>query len=89
MTLHASLRSYGHHHSRNLRNPHPRRAHARLQPVVASGGAGAPAHIPDVLRDAGADAALVAGILHDGLTTVSEIKAAMQASGIATRSVGG
>jgi imidazole glycerol-phosphate synthase subunit HisF len=56
-------------------------------PVIASGGAGVPAHVPKVLRHANADAALVAGILHDGLTTVSEIKAAMRASGIATRDV--
>jgi cyclase len=56
-------------------------------PVIASGGAGAPAHVPEVLRDTNADAALVAGILHDGLTTVSAIKTAMRASGIATRGV--
>jgi imidazole glycerol-phosphate synthase subunit HisF len=58
-------------------------------PVVASGGAGTPAHIPEVLREADADAALVAGILHDGLTTVSEIKAAMRAAGLATRDLTG
>lgn len=56
-------------------------------PVIASGGAGAPAHVPEVFRDASADAALVAGILHDGLTTVSAIKSAMRSSGIATRDV--
>jgi cyclase len=56
-------------------------------PVIASGGAGTPAHVPDVLRDTNADAALVAGILHDGVTTVSEIKSVMRASGIATRDV--
>jgi cyclase len=54
-------------------------------PVVASGGAGSAAHVRDVLRDAGADAALVAGILHDGLTTVGEIKRALAASGIPVR----
>jgi imidazole glycerol-phosphate synthase subunit HisF len=56
-------------------------------PVIASGGAGSPAHVPEVLRDTNADAALVAGILHDGLTTVPEIKTAMCAWGIATRDV--
>jgi imidazole glycerol-phosphate synthase subunit HisF len=56
-------------------------------PVIASGGAGGPAHVPEVLRDADADAALVAGILHDGVTTVAEIKGAMRAAGIATRDV--
>jgi imidazole glycerol phosphate synthase subunit HisF len=40
-----------------------------------------------VLRDTNADAVLVAGILHDGLTTVAEIKTAMRAAGIATRNV--
>jgi imidazole glycerol-phosphate synthase subunit HisF len=54
-------------------------------PVIASGGAGEPAHVPEVLRDAGADAALVAGILHDGLTTVDAIKRAMRAAGLPTR----
>ena len=56
-------------------------------PVIASGGAGVPAHVPQVLLETGADAALVAGILHDGLTTVSEIKNAMRAAGVATRDV--
>ena len=54
-------------------------------PVIASGGAGAPVHVPQVLRETDADAALVAGILHDGLTTVAEIKRAMRAAGLATR----
>jgi imidazole glycerol-phosphate synthase subunit HisF len=39
------------------------------------------------MRDTRADVALVAGILHDGLTTVAEIKTAMRASGIPTRDV--
>ena len=56
-------------------------------PVIASGGAGAPGHVPDVLNETSADAALVAGILHDGVTTVSEIKMAMRAAGIPTRGV--
>jgi imidazole glycerol-phosphate synthase subunit HisF len=58
-------------------------------PLIASGGAGAPAHVCEVLRDADADAALVAGILHDGVTTVAEIKRAMRVTGIATRDVMG
>ena len=40
-------------------------------PVVASGGAGTAAHVCEVLADAGADAALLAGILHDEVTTVT------------------
>ena len=54
-------------------------------PVVASGGAGTAAHVCDVLTDAGADAALLAGILHDGVTTVRAVKAAMRAAHIPVR----
>jgi cyclase len=54
-------------------------------PVIASGGAGAPTHVPEVLHKTGADAALVAGILHEGITTVAAIKNAMRAAGLATR----
>ena len=56
-------------------------------PVIASGGAGAPTHIPEVLHETDADAALVAGILHDGITTVAAIKNAMRAAGLATRAI--
>jgi len=54
-------------------------------PVVASGGAGNATHVVEALRDAGADAALVAGILHDGVTTVPAIKREVRAAGIAVR----
>jgi cyclase len=54
-------------------------------PVVASGGAGSAEHVRDVLVDAGADAALVAGILHDGVVTVEEIKALLDRSSIPVR----
>lgn len=60
-------------------------ASAVAVPVIASGGAGHPAHIPEVLCEGDADAALVAGMLHDGTTTVAAIKAAMRASHIPTR----
>ena len=56
-------------------------------PVVASGGAGTPMDVRDVLADAGADAALVAGILHDEVTTVGEIKAVLARSGLLVRGV--
>ena len=49
------------------------------------GGAGTPAHVSEVFRASGADAALVAGILHDGLTTIAEIKREMQRSGLPVR----
>lgn len=56
-------------------------------PVIASGGAGSPADVPQVLRETDADAALVAGILHEGVTTVGAIKEAMRAAGLATRAI--
>lgn len=52
-------------------------------PVVASGGAGTPQHVADVLEDA--DAALVAGIVHDNVTTIADIKAAVTRAGIPCR----
>lgn len=54
-------------------------------PVIASGGAGNAAHVADVLERTPADAALLAGILHDGLCTVDEIKRAVEARGISIR----
>jgi len=56
-------------------------------PVIASGGAGSATDVRDALRDGGADAALVAGILHDGLVTVGEIKHFLSTSGIPVRQV--
>lgn len=56
-------------------------------PVIASGGAGKAAHVVEAFTVADASAALVAGILHDGVTTVGQLKAAMIAAGIETRSV--
>jgi cyclase len=47
-------------------------------PVVASGGAGSAQHVCDVFQDGHADAALLAGILHDGLITVGAVKRAMR-----------
>ncbi len=54
-------------------------------PVVASGGAGEVGHVLEVLCDSGADAALVAGILHDGTCSVREIKTAMRNAHIPVR----
>jgi cyclase len=53
-------------------------------PVIASGGAGNAKHVVDVLK-AGADAALLASILHFGETTVQEIKDHMKESLIRVR----
>ena len=54
-------------------------------PVVASGGAGSSSDIVAVLREGHADAALVAGILHDGDTTIREIKNTLIESGVRVR----
>ena len=54
-------------------------------PVVASGGAGAPEHVRDALVEGGAAAALVAGILHDGSTTIVALKDAARAAGLPMR----
>ncbi|WP_370644149.1 imidazole glycerol phosphate synthase subunit HisF [Myxococcus sp. RHSTA-1-4] len=56
-------------------------------PVIASGGAGSAEHVRDGLTRGGADAALVAGILHDGVTTVGAIKSLLREGGLNIRSV--
>jgi imidazole glycerol-phosphate synthase subunit HisF len=60
-------------------------AEAVAVPVIASGGAGVASHIRDAFLLAGADAALVAGILHDGSTTVGALKAFLADAGIPVR----
>ena len=57
-------------------------------PVVASGGAGEAAHLRDAFVQGGASAALVAGILHDGLTTVGALKTALAGWGVDVRRTG-
>ena len=54
-------------------------------PVVASGGAGNAAHVCDVLQQGHADAALLAGILHDRVTTVAAVKRAMRVAHLPVR----
>jgi cyclase len=54
-------------------------------PVVASGGAGTAAHVCEVLERGHADAALLAGILHDGITTVGAVKQAMRGARLPVR----
>ena len=60
-------------------------ADAVAVPVVASGGAGNASHIVDVIKTGHADAALVAGILHDGQATVKEIKRQLAEAGLRVR----
>jgi imidazoleglycerol phosphate synthase cyclase subunit len=53
-------------------------------PIVASGGAAHAGHMVDALR-AGASAVLAASILHDGETTVGDLKRALGDAGIPVR----
>lgn len=62
-------------------------ADAVAVPVIASGGAGRAEHLVEGIRDGRADAVLVAGILHDGVTTVRDLKAYMQQEGIVVRDI--
>jgi imidazole glycerol-phosphate synthase subunit HisF len=55
-------------------------------PVVASGGAGSPAHLYDAFQ-AGADAALAASIFHYNEYSIPETKAYLAARGVAVRIV--
>jgi imidazole glycerol-phosphate synthase subunit HisF len=54
-------------------------------PVIASGGAGTPQHLADVLNDTQAEAALVASMVHYGTYSVPAIKKAMFSSGVPLR----
>jgi cyclase len=54
-------------------------------PVVASGGAGCPAHLADAITIGKADAALAASIFHFGEYTIAETKQVMADRGIPVR----
>lgn len=54
-------------------------------PVVASGGAGSPQHIYDVLTTGKADAALAASIFHFAAHSVPEVKQYLAERGVAVR----
>lgn len=60
-------------------------AEAVSVPVIASGGAGNAGHLVDAVQKGKADAVLLAGILHDGLTTVQVLKQEMHALGLSVR----
>jgi cyclase len=61
-------------------------AEAVAVPVIASGGAGSSDHLLAALQIGAADAVLVAGILHDGATTVGSIKQRLGRAGVSVRS---
>lgn len=54
-------------------------------PVIASGGAGQPQHLADVLTLASADAALVASMTHFGGFTIRQLKGYLHDRGIKVR----
>ncbi|MCY4095913.1 MAG: HisA/HisF-related TIM barrel protein, partial [Gammaproteobacteria bacterium] len=53
--------------------------------VIASGGAGKPAYLRDVLTEGKADGALVASMVHYGTYRVSELKDFLHDEGIKVR----
>jgi cyclase len=53
-------------------------------PVIASGGAGEPAHLVDAYA-AGADAVLCASIFHYGEYTIPQVREALRAAGVPMR----
>jgi len=54
-------------------------------PVIASGGAGKPEHLYEVLTEGCADAALVASMVHYGTYRVSELKRYLSERGLSIR----
>jgi cyclase len=55
-------------------------------PVIASGGAGNAEHMRAVLVNGRADAALAAGIFHEGVVSVHEVKRQLAHAGVPVRS---
>ena len=60
-------------------------AQAVRVPVIASGGAGKPEHLLQVLTEGGADAALVASMVHYGDYSVSQLKQYLHDQGLKIR----
>jgi imidazole glycerol-phosphate synthase subunit HisF len=56
-------------------------------PVVASGGAGSPQHMLDVLTQGHADAALAASIFHFGTFSIGQVKSFLAERGVCIRLV--
>ena len=54
-------------------------------PVIASGGAGEPRHLLDVLDRGCADAALVASMVHFGTYSIGQIKDFLSQNGVGVR----
>ena len=54
-------------------------------PVIASGGAGSPAHFAQVLTEGRADAALAASLFHDRVLSIGQVKAYLAERGVVVR----
>ncbi len=54
-------------------------------PLVASGGAGTPAHFRDAFVDADVDGALAASVFHSGTITIPDLKRYLHGQGVAVR----
>jgi len=54
-------------------------------PLIASGGAGEPAHFRDAFADADVDGALAASVFHSGAIAIPALKRYLQARGVAVR----
>ena len=57
-------------------------------PLVASGGAGTPAHFAAAFSDADVDAALAASVFHAGTIAIPELKRFLRGQGVEVRNVG-
>lgn len=60
-------------------------AEAVSVPVIASGGAGTPAHFAEVLTEGKADAALAASLFHDRVLDIADLKAYLLIQGVLVR----
>jgi cyclase len=60
-------------------------AEAVSVPVIASGGAGGIEHFLEVFLDGGADAALAAGVFHEGTLTIESVKEFLWKQGVQVR----
>jgi cyclase len=58
-------------------------------PVIASGGAGTPAHMTEAVTAGNADAVLAASIFHRDIHSIDTVKADMAAAGVPVRLTGG
>ena len=58
---------------------------ATTLPLVASGGAGVPAHFAAAFEDAGVDAALAASVFHDGDIAIGDLKRWLAQRGLVVR----